>query len=646
VYDELNRKIKVIDSLSNNTEYTYNDRDNLISLKDGNGNITQFEYDRDNRLIKETRPMSEITTYQYDGLGNLIQKIDAKNQKIEYEYNDSGRLTRTKYFAVATDVTPVKTVDFTYDKAGNLTGYNDSTTSATYLYDDSYRKVSETINYGSFGLTYLYTYYKNGTKKSFTAPDGTTYEYTYDANNQISTINVPGHGVMTYNQYTWNMPDTITLPGGARQEITYSPLMQLKTIAVKDPGQNPLMTYDYQYAPAGNITAKNTEHGNYAYQYDALYRLSGATNPVSANEAYTYDAVGNRLTSANVTGTWSYNQNNELLNYDGVSNGYDDNGNTIAKTENGAAINYIYDLENRLIRVEDSNGSVIAEYYYDPVGRRLKKSVGSVTTYFLYADEGLIGEYDTSGNESKTYGYAPNSTWTTNPLFQKIGTNYYWYQNDHLGTPQKIIDTSGRTVWSATYTAFGEAVVDPSSIIINNLRFAGQYYDAETGKHYNWNRYYDPKTGTYISEDPIGFEGGDINLYSYVGNQPINRIDPLGLDDLSDLEPSGSILMIWYGNWGGPGWTGGQRGTWNSINQSAAKPPIDKQDACYRDHDICYGSCRDNKSCKSSSRANCFKNCDRKLSRCLRSLGKDPSNNWQAKAAAILFENRNPGADQ
>jgi hypothetical protein len=139
---------------------------------------------------------------------------------------------------------------------------------------------------------------------------------------------------------------------------------------------------------------------------------------------------------------------------------------------------------------------------------------------------------------------------------------------------------------------------------------------------------------------------GGINLYIYVGNQPINRIDPLGLDDLSDLEPSGSILMIWYGNWGGPGWTGGQRGTWNLINQSAAKPPIDKQDACYRDHDICYGSCRDNKSCKSSSRANCFKNCDRKLSRCLRSLGKDPSNNWQAKAAAILFENRNPGADQ
>jgi RHS repeat-associated protein len=302
--------------------------------------------------------------------------------------------------------------------------------------------------------------------------------------------------------------------------------MQLKTIAVKDPGQNPLMTYDYTYSPAGNVTAKTTEQGNYAYQYDRLYRLANATNP-SSNEAYTYDAVGNRLTSANVTGNWNYNQNNELLNYDGVTYEYDDSGNMTSETDQTGTTTYTYDVDNRLIQILNPQ-SEIYNYYYDPFGRRLWKDVNGNRTYFLYADEGLIGEYDTSGNESKTYGYAPNSTWTTNPLFQKIGTNYYWYQNDHLGTPQKIIDTSGRTVWSATYTAFGEAVVDPSSIIINNLRFAGQYYDAETGKHYNWNRYYDPKTGTYTQVDPIGFEGGDINLYRYTKGNPITLKDPDG----------------------------------------------------------------------------------------------------------------------
>ena len=278
-YDFLRRRIKVTDPLTGVTEYTFDNRNNLISLKDPKGNITTFEYDRNNRLKKETRPLGQATTYQYDAIGNLTRKIDAKNQKIEYEYDDAGRLTKTKYFAVATDTTPVKIVDFTYDKAGNLTGYDDGTTSATYTYDNAYRKLNETVNYGSFSLSYAYTYYKNGLKKSLTMPDGTTYDYSYDNNNQISVISIPGQGFFTYNQYTWNMPSAITLPGGTKRENTYTPLMQLKSLTVKDPAQNSLMSYNYDYSPAGNVTAKNTEQGNYNYQYDDLYRLTGATNP-------------------------------------------------------------------------------------------------------------------------------------------------------------------------------------------------------------------------------------------------------------------------------------------------------------------------------------------------------------------------------
>jgi RHS repeat-associated protein len=134
---------------------------------------------------------------------------------------------------------------------------------------------------------------------------------------------------------------------------------------------------------------------------------------------------------------------------------------------------------------------------------------------------------------------------------------YYFYHNDHLGTPQKIVDTSGRTVWSATYDSFGNIQIAVAEIE-NNLRFPGQYYDAETGKHYNWNRYYDPKTGTYISEDPIGFEGGDVNLYRYVNNSPQVWMDPWGLyswgefmEDWATVADIRAAQQYWQ-NYGGP----------------------------------------------------------------------------------------------
>jgi len=110
---------------------------------------------------------------------------------------------------------------------------------------------------------------------------------------------------------------------------------------------------------------------------------------------------------------------------------------------------------------------------------------------------------------------------------EENGQDYY-YHNDHLGTPRKMTDSAGTVVWSADYTAFGEAIVDPNSTITSNLRFAGQYYDGESGLHYNWHRYYDPQTGRYITTDPIGLLGG-INLFVYGNVNPINSTDRLGL---------------------------------------------------------------------------------------------------------------------
>jgi len=232
---------------------------------------------------------------------------------------------------------------------------------------------------------------------------------------------------------------------------------------------------------------------------------------------------------------------------------YDANGNMISKVDSSNPADtsyYTYDIENRLIQISNPE-SQISNYYYDPFGRRLWKEVDGTTTYFMYADEGLVAELDDTGTETKTYGYVPNSTWTTDPLFMKEGSNYYFYHNDHLGTPQKMTSVNGAVVWSAKYSSFGEADVDAESTVTNNLRFPGQYYDEETGLHYNYQRYYDPRTGRYINADLIGLSSGDINIYRYAFNNPEYWIDYNGLFD--DGKRNGKNTYLGHSDF--PGWS-------------------------------------------------------------------------------------------
>ncbi|MCP3950600.1 MAG: hypothetical protein GY697_00025, partial [Desulfobacterales bacterium] len=309
----------------------------------------------------------------------MVEKTDAKGQKAVYVYDDAGRMETIRYFAATDLVNPVKTVTFTYDNVGNLKSYDDGTTTGTYGYDENHRKVTETVNYGTFSLTNTYDYYANGLKKTYTGPDNFPYGYTYDTNNQLTGVSIPGQGMITISAYNWTRPAGMTLPGGAKKTFEYDPLMRVKKILSKDPGGNALVDYAYTYDKVDNITAKNTEHGGYGYQYDDLYRLKDVDNPATAaDEAFTYDGVGNRLTAADTAGNWSYNQNNELGGFDNTTYEYDVNGNMTQKSVDGSVTSYVYNTEDRLTQVwsgEVGSGSLAASYYYDPFGRRLWKEV-------------------------------------------------------------------------------------------------------------------------------------------------------------------------------------------------------------------------------------------------------------------------------
>jgi len=380
---------------------------------------TESTYDTYGRVTKTTDPTGKIATM-----------TDAKGQQTRYTYDDVNRMTTLAYYASTTDATPAKTIAFSYDEVGNLTGYNDGITSASYAYDVNNRKIGETVNYGTFQKSLAYTYTANGLKASFTGPDGTVVRYGYDTNNQLNSVQLPVGTIIT-NRFDWTVPTKWTFPGGVTQERQYDPLLRPTGIRVKDQASNALLDYAYTYNDAGNIDTKQSEHGLYDYSYNSLDRLTQADNPTLPSEVYTYDSVGNRMTDNRKLGTWSYNTDNQLTTIDNQTNfTYDANGSLIQKTDNGVTTAYQYNIENRLTGIT-RNGSTVASYGYDPFGLRLWKETNGQRTWFFYAEEGIIAEFDSSGTPIRQYGYKPNSLWGTDPIFQKAGGQYYFYQNDH-----------------------------------------------------------------------------------------------------------------------------------------------------------------------------------------------------------------------
>ena len=145
-----------------------------------------------------------------------------------------------------------------------------------------------------------------------------------------------------------------------------------------------------------------------------------------------------------------------------------------------------YNQNNRLVRVEE-NGDILGEYTYNGLGQRIIKEVNGNTVIFHYDLNGkLIAESSLDGTMSKEYLFMGK----IRMAMVDVDTNsMYYYLNDRLGTPQIMTDDTGTMVWEASYTPFGEANVHPNSIIENNIRFPGQYYDQETGHHHNYHRY-------------------------------------------------------------------------------------------------------------------------------------------------------------
>jgi RHS repeat-associated protein len=562
-FDRLNREIEVTDPIGGKTRYAYDTRDNLLTLTDANGHSHRFTYDKQDRTRTEARPMGQTIRYAYDEIGNLTERTDSRNQRQVHTFDSANRKTKTETFA-ANSTTPAKTVTYTYDSRGLMTGYADGTTSATYTYDTKGQKLNEAVNYGRFAVTHGYTYHPNGQKASYTAPDGSVISYTYTNHGEPREVTLPGAGAVTMSDFRWLRPQTTRYPGGAERIQRYDGLARVQEITVRA-GTEARMAYRYAYDPVGNVTTIDTEHGRYRYGYDALDRLTEADYPNGpgndqindsfadntfpfADDRFNHDPLGNRTTSQAQPGSWAYNANYELTQSPQGRRSYNETGSTTELRDPADQLRqrFAYDEEERSVEVINGSGQRIARYYYDPFGRRLWKTLeagaeghsgaaGPETVYLAYSDEGYAAEFrlpgipttaPTQGPISFTFVwvYATEGLWSTDPIAIRMAQGWRYPQANHIATVQRVIDGAGATTTTMRMNGFGEALVQGESL---SNRFPGQLNDAETGLSYNYFRSYDPQAGRFTQEDPAGLPDGPA-VFLYAGAGPSTYIDETG----------------------------------------------------------------------------------------------------------------------
>jgi RHS repeat-associated protein len=258
------------------------------------------------------------------------------------------------------------------------------------------------------------------------------------------------------------------------------------------------------------------------YTYDPLYRLTSADYSSGEFFAYAYDAVGNRLAMTTTEGTtaYTYDAANRLTNVDGVAYTWDNNGNLLSD----GTRTFQYDYANRLTQVV--SGTLTTEFTYNGNGHRVAKTVnGTQTRYTLDPAMGLVQVLvETTGGETTTYLYGHD-------LLAEETTAWVWHLNDGLGSVRQLTDGAGQVTVAQGYTPFGVLLWYEGSAA-SAYGYTGEQEDASTGLVFLRARYYDPSTGRFISEDPFpGYvrRPQSLNLYVYVTNNPLGRVDPARL---------------------------------------------------------------------------------------------------------------------
>jgi RHS repeat-associated protein len=516
-YDNLGNLTATVDPLGNRTERTYDPLPRPLAIKDPRGALTQFAYDARDRLVSITDPRSGKTNFTYDPSGNLLTVTDARGITITHEYDARNRLSKR------TD--PLGRVEtYTYDFNGNLRTVTDRKGQVTaHSYDAKNRRTRTDYADGSFNI---YAYDPTGNLVSATHSLTGAVSRTYDTLSRLVSEVTP-QGAITFAYDPADRRTQMQVNGLA--PVTYGYDASGRLTQIQQGPQNAILSHD---AASRRSTLTLPNGVTIGYSYNAASRLVAQTYTGPAgllgDLTYSYDANGNRIGTG---GTWartgipgeiptsSYDAANQQLAFGTMNQTFDPNGNLRTQTDASGTTTYSWDPRNRLVAMDGPN--VNASFSYDALGRRLAKTVNGQTSSFHYDALDIVREAGAAGETSYLRTFAIDET-----LTRTDATGTSSYLADILGSTLALTDSTGAVQTTYTYDPFGTTgITGPPA---NAFQFAGRENDG-TGLYYYRARYYAPLVHRFLSEDPLGVRGGDLNLYAYVFNAPTIRVDPLGL---------------------------------------------------------------------------------------------------------------------
>ncbi|MFZ1218078.1 MAG: RHS repeat-associated core domain-containing protein [Chthoniobacterales bacterium] len=596
------------------TTYIHDIAGNVQSIKDTKGAIYEYAYDLMNRKISQKYPVDDPLTqvnptegYAYDDVGNLILVRTPANQYKQFHYDGRNRQDHSWW-----DNNVGPNVSTQYDDASRVTGIfansgtggafvpNTATaeTSIVFHYDHANRKTwedqtlaghptrrvktppdddgnresltivdpvqegeatifsPEMSGSGMYSVTYHYT--PRNQLENLIGENGTwSYHYVYDRNGNMTTRQAAhDNGVITSTgcpaydarnrPLSWEQYSSAPSAGGrfSNSTIKYDKANREKAIwRDEDSGRGER----FEYTPTGQLAnawynALNvdspaptdaTRTVNYAYRPDMLNRSSVTENGVTTN--YDQPTAINQYTQVGNT-TYQYDANFNLTHAEGF--------------------NGVYDAANRLVSASSDSSQTVASFVYDGLGRCVKRTVNGLETILIYDGWKAIAEWDGWADYFRAWNvYGPGEDEIL--LRQQGKQGYIRFGLDAHGNVAFLVDNDGAVVEKITYDAFGKQMITgalndvrTASYYAQHFMFQGRECLDELGIYDYRHRFYHPGLGRFLQSDPTGFDAGDMNLFRYCGDDPVDGSDPMGL--VSSGTPFLRDFMWLFAKYGDP----------------------------------------------------------------------------------------------